>query len=123
MKNREHQNGKRAIIAALVSSKATDTESRIQELQGVLAEKGIDVVAHLVQRRGVSRSKQNGAKRLDSPLTSATIFGRGKVEELAWLVKEKSVSVVYVLNLLSSTQIQRLSDLTGCEVLSHVGAS
>jgi 50S ribosomal subunit-associated GTPase HflX len=108
----------RAIIAALVSAKATDAEERIGALTSALAARGVEVVGTLVQRRGVSRSKSpGGAKHLDAPLSSATFIGSGKVEELARLVNERKVSVVFFLNDLSSAQVQRLASLVGCAVV------
>jgi 50S ribosomal subunit-associated GTPase HflX len=111
--------GGRAIIAALVSYRATDTEERVRALTLVVAAQGVEVVGSLVQRRGVSRAPSaGGAKRLDAPMSSATFIGSGKAQELAALAKECSATVVYFLNDLSATQIKRLSALTGCEVIS-----
>jgi 50S ribosomal subunit-associated GTPase HflX len=110
--------GSRAIIAALVSAKATDTEERIRVLTSALATRGVEVVGSLVQRRGVSRAASpGGAKRLDDPMSSATFIGSGKTQELAALAKERSATVVYFLNNLSTTQVERLSTLTNCEVI------
>jgi 50S ribosomal subunit-associated GTPase HflX len=114
-RNRTHH---RAIIAALVSAKATDTDERIGALTAALAVRGVEVVATLVQRRGVSRSKSpGGAKHLDAPLSNATFIGPGKVEELAQLVSDHKASVVFFLNDLSSAQAQRLASLAGCPVV------
>jgi 50S ribosomal subunit-associated GTPase HflX len=112
--------GGRAIIAALVSAKATDTEERISALTSVLAMQGIEVVGNLVQRRGVSRAPSpGGASRLNAPMSSATFIGSGKVQELAALAKERSATVVYFLNDLSATQVARLSALTSCEIVPY----
>jgi 50S ribosomal subunit-associated GTPase HflX len=111
--------GGRAIIAALVSYKATDTEERIRALTSVVEAQGVEVVGRFVQRRGVSRAPSpSGAKCLDAPMSSATFIGSGKAKELAALAKECSVTVVYFLNDLSATQVKRLSSLTGCKVIS-----
>lgn len=110
----------RALIAALVSAKATDTEARIRALTSALEKRGVEVVGSLVQRRGVSRAKSpGGAKRLDAPLSSATFIGSGKAQELAELATERSATIVYFLNDLSTTQIERLSALTNCKVVSY----
>ena len=115
------QSPTRAIVAALVSAKATDTDARIRVLTAALATFRIEVVGTVVQRRGVSRSKSvGGSKRLDAPLNSATIIGAGKVEELGQLVRERGASVVYFLNDLSPAQSQRLGAQTGCPVIPCV---
>ncbi len=108
----------RAIIAALVSAKATDTDDRIRILTKALVSHGVIVVGTLVQRRGVSRSKlPGGSKHLDLPLNNATVIGPGKVQELERLVQEHEATVVYFLNDLSVAQSQRIGRLTGCSVL------
>jgi 50S ribosomal subunit-associated GTPase HflX len=108
----------RAIIAALVSAKATDTDERIALLTASLAPRGVVVVASLVQRRGVSRAKSpGGAKRLDAPMSSATFIGPGKADELARLAREHEATLVFVLNDLSLAQSERLASLTGCRVV------
>jgi 50S ribosomal subunit-associated GTPase HflX len=109
---------RRAIIAALVSAKATDTDERIAILTAALAARGIVVVASLVQRRGVSRARSpGGSKRLDTPMSSATFIGPGKADELARLVREHEANLVLVLNSLSLAQSERLASLTGCSVV------
>jgi len=111
--------GSRAIIAGLVSAKSTDTDERVRAPTIALESRGFQVVGTLVQRRGVSRAKgPGGAHRLDAPMSPATFIGEGKAEELSLLVREARASVVYFLNALSSAQIERLSALTGCEVVS-----
>ena len=115
--------GSRAIVAGLVSAKATDTEERVRALTVALESRGIQVVGTLVQRRGVSRAKgPGGAHRLDAPMSPATFIGEGKAQELSLLVRELRASVVYFLNALSSAQIERLSALTGCEVVSSAAS-
>jgi 50S ribosomal subunit-associated GTPase HflX len=117
-KQRANQGGARAIVVGLVSAKASDTEERLAKLKAALEVRGIHVAATLVQRRGVSRAKSpGGAARLDAPLSSATVIGKGKVEELTQLVKQHGASVVYFLNDLSTGQVARLSALIGCRVV------
>jgi 50S ribosomal subunit-associated GTPase HflX len=50
-------------------------------------------------------------------MSNATFIGSGKARELALLAKERSATVVYFLNDLSKSQAERLSALTGCEVI------
>src|SRR6185437_5120540 len=92
----------RAIVAALVSAKATDTDARIRELTALLKTRGIAVVGSVIQRRGVSRSQSpGGTTRMDAPMSPATFIGPGKVRELASLAREHEATVVYFLNALS----------------------
>jgi 50S ribosomal subunit-associated GTPase HflX len=117
--SRTNKQGTRAIVATLVSAKATDTDERIRTLTAVLATRGVEVVGSIVQRRGVSRSKvPGGSKHLDAPLSNATYLGAGKAHELAVLVRERAADVVYVLNDLSATQVQQLAALAGCDVIA-----
>jgi len=118
------QSTTRAIVAALVSAKAIDTDERIRVLTAALAALSVEVVGTVVQRRGVSRSKSpGGSKRLETPLNSATVIGPGKVEELVQLVRERGANVVYFLNELSAAQSQRLGAHTGCRVIPCVNES
>lgn len=110
----------RAIIAGLVSAKAVDTEARVQALTSELAAQGIEVVATLIQRRGVSRSPSGGgAKRLDMPMSAATVIGAGKAEELAMLARDRTAGVVVFLNDLSPSQVANLATITRCQVISQ----
>lgn len=114
----------RAIVAALVSAKASDTDERIRVVTAALAALGVEVVGTVIQRRGVSRSKSpGGSKRLETPLNSSTVIGPGRVEELAQLVRECGASVVYFLNDLSSAQSQRLGAQTLCTVIPCLNES
>lgn len=105
----------RAIVAALVSAKATDTDERIRVLTSALVPYGVQIVGALIQRRGVSRG---GTKAMEAPLSSATLIGPGKAVELAQLVRDRQATVVYFLNALSSAQSTRLSAFTECPVIS-----
>lgn len=108
----------RAVIAALVSAKATDTQQRIAVLAAALATRGVTVVASVIQRRGISRaSSPGGAKRLDSPMSAATFIGPGKVDELVRVVHEHEATLVYFLNHLSLSQSERLASLTACRIV------
>ena|SRR6478609_7491200 len=114
----------RAIVAALVSAKASDTDERIRVVSAALAALGVEVVGTVIQRRGVSRAKSpGGSKRLETPLNSSTVIGPGKVEELVQLVRECGASVVYFLNDLSSAQSQRLGAQTLCTVIPCLNES
>jgi 50S ribosomal subunit-associated GTPase HflX len=109
---------RRAVIAALVSAKATDTHERIALLTAALAARDVAVVASVIQRRGVSRANSpGGSQRLEAPMSSATFIGPGKVDELVRVVHEHQATLVYFLNSLSLSQSERLASLTACSVV------
>lgn len=110
----------RAVVAALVSAKSTDTDERLRILTSALVPLGVEVVGSLIQRRGVSRG---GTKRMDAPLNGATLIGPGKAQELAQLVRDTQAAVVYFLNDLSSAQLTRLATLCNCPVISCLDES
>ncbi|HVR62941.1 MAG TPA: hypothetical protein VMU50_13650 [Polyangia bacterium] len=108
-----------AILTGLVSAKLAGMDDQLAAVRDALAHRGIRVVGTFVQKRGVSRSKSpGGAKRLDAPLNAATVIGPGKVQELRSLVDRLQVNAVYFLNPLSSSQVERLSTLIDCPVVS-----
>jgi len=112
---------RRCVIAGLVSAKDETAESRVLELKRLLGEGGATVLATVVQRRGVSRaSKPGGARLVDAPMSPATYIGPGKALELARVVAAHSADTVVFLNRLTSTQLARLEELAGCEVI-HLG--
>jgi 50S ribosomal subunit-associated GTPase HflX len=109
----------RAVVVALVSAKATDTEQRILLVTEHLSAHGVEVVGSQIQRRGVSRSRRSGgAKHLESALKGATFIGSGKAKMLAELVETKEADLVYFMNNLSATQVVRLSAMLGCSVIA-----
>ena len=60
---------------------------------------------------------------MDAPLSSATLIGPGKAEELGQLVRDHQATIVYFLNDLSSAQLARLAALTNCPVISCLDES
>jgi 50S ribosomal subunit-associated GTPase HflX len=110
---------KKVIIAGLISYKAAISESSFYELENYIENKGGKVVGKLLQRRGVSRSKMaGGAKKLNQPLDSSTFIGKGKADELKEICNKTKSDTVVFINKLKKTQIEKLSLLTDCEVIS-----
>lgn len=110
---------KKIIIAGLISYKTKEFENSFDELEHHIKNKGGEIVGQLIQRRGVSRSKMpGGSKKLDLPLDSSTYISKGKVDELKELCNNTKSDVVVFINKLSSAQIERLAQLTGCEIIS-----
>jgi hypothetical protein len=110
--------GRRVIVAALVSAKVDEPESLLAGHAAKLVSKGGLVVGRVLQRRGVSRSKQpGGARRLGAPMRAATYFGAGKVEEIAELRRATQADLVVVCARLSPSQLTNLARGIGCAVL------
>ena len=113
--------GKRIVGAALVSARDDAPSSAVESLEKALAAAGACVVGRLVQRRGVSRDKRpGGAQRMDRPISSATLIGKGKASELAALCGEVSADLVVFQNRLSSTQRSNLRELCGVQVVDSL---
>ena len=89
--------GRRIIVAALSSARVDDPEADLAQHAARIVSKGGIVVAHVIQRRGVSSSKQpGGARRLAAPMDPATYFGKGKVQEIAELRRATGAELVVV---------------------------
>jgi GTPase len=115
---KENIENKKIIIAGLISYKMAVSENSFYELENYIQDKGGEIVGKLLQRRGVSRSKiAGGAKKLHQPLDSSTFIGKGKSDELKELCNKTKSDMVVFINKLKKTQIEKLSILTGCEVI------
>lgn len=100
--------GKRVIISGLVSSKLNlgtyllNVRDEIKKLGGI-------IVGELIQRRGVSRSKQaGGSQKLNLPLNSRTYITTGKIEELKQLCNNVNAEVVIFINDLTNAQLNNI---------------
>jgi 50S ribosomal subunit-associated GTPase HflX len=105
---------KSVLIAALVSAKIPDPDHLVADATTAVQSRGGTVVGTLVQRRGVSRG---GVRSMESPLSSALVFGTGKAQELAELRTATQADVVVVCRVLTLAQRERLEALVGCPVL------
>jgi len=110
--------GTRCVVAALVSTRDSSGSSRVDDLEARLSAAGAIVVARVVQRRGVSRTRSSGGFK-DSPdvMSAATVLGPGKTDELVEAVKLHNAGLVVFLNPLKTSQSERLSSLVGCSVV------
>ena len=110
----------RIVIAALVPAKGEENYSLIEKVTKIIETAGAIVTATLIQRRGVSRaSKPGGSKMLDRPLSSTTLIGSGKVQELASLVSSTQAETVVFCNLLTSRQQTHLKKLLNVPVIPY----
>lgn len=110
--------GSRVVIAALVPAKGNEAAPLIEAAAQALEAAGAVVAATLLQRRGVSRSRAPGGSRKSHlPMNAATFIGRGKVAELAELVRLTQADVVLFCNPLTPTQEANLEQAVGVPVV------
>jgi 50S ribosomal subunit-associated GTPase HflX len=111
--------GRRVVIVGLFSAKDKGAEAAMRELEAAVVRAGNVVVGRVVQRRGVSRSRTpGGARRMDAPMNAATYIGTGKAEEVAELCRRFDADLVVVRGAPSPTQIDRLREVIGREVIA-----
>jgi hypothetical protein len=114
----------RVVVAALVPAADDEDRTLVAVVEGAVRDAGATLVGTVIQRRGVSRSPKRGGVRAMCarvPLRAATLFGKGKVEELAELVKSAQADMVVYVNRLSGTQKRNLERATGAVVVSSFG--
>jgi len=110
--------GSRVVIAALVPAKGDEAAPLIEAAAEAVETAGAAVAATLLQRRGVSRSRTpGGSQKLHLPMNAATFIGRGKVAELAELVRLTQAGVVLFCNPLTPTQQANLEQAVGVPVV------
>lgn len=117
MTNQNFQN-KKIIICGLVSYKIQEPTNLFSETKNIITSKGGEIVEVLIQRRGVSRSKNvGGAKKLNIPLSPSTYISKGKAYQLKELCYKNNCDIIIFINKLSKGQLDRLSKLTNCKVI------
>ncbi len=107
------------LVCALLSAHIKEPDQVIQSMETFLVSRGDQVVARVIQRRGVSRSKNpGGSKLMDQPITQRTLFGPGKTQELAAMAKSTEASDLLIFNSITASQRRSLAELTGAEIHS-----
>ncbi len=108
---------KRAVLVGLFSARVPDPYVEIDALAQRVAEAGGEVVARIVQRHGVSRSRRpGGAARMHGPLSNATMIGSGKVREVAETCATTAANIVIFTNALTERQRATLAKRIGIPV-------
>ena len=99
----------RAILVGVATGEArrARVEDSLEELSLLADSAGADVVHRILQDR----------KHIDS----AFFIGKGKAEELSWLVKEKEINLVIFDDDLSAVQVRNLQDLIKCKIVDRSG--
>ncbi|MYS09962.1 hypothetical protein GTW71_26820 [Streptomyces sp. SID6041] len=80
-----------------------------------VAARGVRVVAHMVQRRGVS---DGGARKMTLPYSSRTLLSYGKVREVAATSQETDATAVVFMTTLTSRQRRTLTTMLGRPAIS-----
>ena len=93
------------LVGVRLSTSKSDWLDPLGELRALAETAGARVVGELLQNLAKPRGK--------------TYIGKGKVEELALMVKELGARIVIFDNELSPSQIQSLEEVTKCKVLDR----
>jgi len=96
---------KAVLVACLLPGNQTDPHDPLGELRALADTAGAIVVDELIQNR---------PKR-----DAGTFIGKGKVEELAQMVKMHGANVVIFDNALSPSQLSNVEEVVGCKVLDR----
>lgn len=104
------------LIAGLFSAKQRDHEAVMTATAALATARGAHVVGRVVQRRGVSHG---GVAVMDRPFSRQTLFGAGKVGEIAELCRNDRIGAVVLVNTLTDRQRRNLEARFGCPVLSR----
>jgi hypothetical protein len=115
------ESGSRVVVAALVPAAGDEDKPLRETVERAVANANGIVVGTLVQRRGVSRSRNpGGAQSMHRryPMQKATLLGKGKVVELIELVHQSNAGYVLFCNWLTKKQKATLESLTGARVIS-----
>jgi len=99
----------RAILVGVATSNArrTRVEDYLGELALLAESAGAEVVHRILQER----------KSIDA----AFFIGKGKAEELSWLVEEKNINLVIFDDDLSTVQVRNLEKLIRCKIIDRSG--
>jgi len=105
----ETRTSERAILVG-VSTRETArsrTEEELDELRLLAESAGATVVHQILQQR--------------QHIDSAYFIGKGKAEEISWLVEEKDIDLVLFDDDLSAVQVRNLEGLIKCKILDRSG--
>ena len=117
---KEITQGTKVILAAVVPAHGGENALFIAAVEGQINAAGGQIVGHIIQQRGVLRSKSGSgalAMRQAAPLNPSTILGAGKAGELADLARETGAELVVFCNPVTEAQKYVLGNLTGAKVL------
>lgn len=124
MNNPAALRGEKVILVALFSLRQRDRAALMEALANRVAAHGGEVVAQVIQLKGVSRGPirgPGGVRRMQSPsqaLSSSTFIGTGKAREVGETRERTGATLIITFNSLSRTQQERLEAVVGAPVRS-----
>ncbi|MGW0433697.1 HflX-like GTP-binding protein [Micromonospora sp. NPDC003197] len=104
------------ILVGLFSAKVRDYQDQLDALDAEVTTLGVQVRAHIVQRRGVSAG---GVRLMASPLSRRFLIGPGKLEQVAAAAESLDVDAVVFVNELTAYQRRSLAARFARPVLSR----
>ncbi|MFF2302810.1 hypothetical protein ACFVVP_09945 [Streptomyces sp. NPDC058128] len=102
--------GADVVLVGYFSAKQKDFETVMASAATTLAAHGAQVVAQIVQRRGVS---DGGARKMGLPYSSRTLLTYGKVREVALRCEETDAAAVVFTTPLTERQRRTLTAMLG----------
>ncbi|MFF0277090.1 hypothetical protein [Streptomyces sp. NPDC004330] len=102
--------GADVVLVGYFSAKQKDFETVMASAATALAAHGAQVVARIVQRRGVSAG---GAGKMGLPDSSRTLLSYGKVREVARRCEETDAAAVVFTTPLTGRRRRTLTDMLG----------
>ncbi|MFE6710599.1 hypothetical protein [Streptomyces sp. NPDC057695] len=103
------------VLVGYFSAKQKDFGTLMSAAAADLAARGVRVVGHMVQRRGVS---DGGARKMTLPYSSRTLLSYGKVREVASRSQETNATAVVFTTTLTSRQRRTLTNMLGRPAIS-----
>ncbi|MFO0590809.1 MAG: hypothetical protein U0441_24915 [Polyangiaceae bacterium] len=113
---------KRIVLAGLLADRV-DADLEMELLANEVRERGATVVATLIQRRGVSRSRRPGgaaAAHEGRALNGSSFICPGKLRELQSLCASEGADLVVFYNRLSDSQRARIGQRIGVAVFDRL---
>lgn len=108
--------GDQAILAGLYAQDGhLSPDTRLDELESLVAAAGGRAVGRVIQRRGLSRGEDTAQR----PVDPATYLGRGKIDEIQFEIVHRGANLVVFDNELSPAQIREIEKRLGCRVIDR----
>ncbi len=109
------------ILAGFFSAKDKEYQSKMDDAVQYIEKNGGIVADKIVQRRGVSASKNpGGSNRMSEPLNTKLLFSKGKTEELSKIAEAKDVDMIIFFNSLTPLMLSNISRFTGRKIVSFL---
>jgi GTP-binding GTPase N-terminal len=104
------------VLIGYFSTKEKEYAALMDGFARLIEARGARVVGRFVQRRGVSHG---GVDKMNLPLSSRTLFGAGKVREIADAREAANAGAVISFNALTDHQRGVLEQIFGCPIIDR----